>query len=166
MAEIAAAAGVSRQAVFYAFGGRSGLLLAMVRHRDSLTDHVDRLRAELADPAPSRDTLCRAAAVWLDYLPVIYPVGIILDAAALTDAEAAAAWKDRMIDGLLDGLRGLAGRVHASDPLPRGPGRTAEEIWAEIHPSMWRRLVVECGWSREDFRSSRLEAVRRTLGPG
>lgn len=163
MAEIAATAGVSRQAVFYAFGGRAGLLLAMVRHKDEMSDHVARLRTHLSAAHPTRETLLQFAEVWLEYLPTIYPVGILLDAAAITDAEASDAWRDRMIGGLLTGFRRLAERVHADEAFEHGPNRTAEEIWAEIHPSMWRRLVVECGWSREDFHANRLDTIRRKL---
>lgn len=164
MTEIASSARVSRQAVFYAFGGRSGLLLAMVRHRDEATDHIARLRTKLADPEPTRTTLAEAAAIWLEYLPVIYPVGVLLDAAAITDADAEAAWRDRMIDGLLGGFKRLAARIHARNPLECGPDRTAEEIWAEVHPSAWRRLVVECGWSPEEFVTNRQMMVQRILG--
>lgn len=160
LAEIAAEAGVSRQTVFYAFGNRAGVLTAMARHKDTTTEHVARLRAALFVENATPDALVDAAEAWLDYLPVIYPVGILLDAASLTDADAASAWKDRMIDALLGGFAALARRVRTLDD----PRRVAEEIWAELHPSMWRRLVVECGWTPRAFRESRLRVVRALVG--
>ncbi|WP_176441021.1 TetR/AcrR family transcriptional regulator [Oceanicola sp. 22II-s10i] len=164
MAEIAGAAGVSRQAVFYAFGGRPGLLLAMVRQKDRMSDHVERLGRLAATPDPDRETLAAYAGVWLDYLPIIYPVGILLDAASLTDEDAAAAWRDRMIDSLLGGFRRLAAAVHAKQPFDDDPLRLADALWAQVHPTMWRRLVAECGWSPEDFRKRQMEMCRGLIG--
>lgn len=165
MAEIAKAAGVSRQTVFYAFGDRTGLLIAMVRHKDTMTDHVDRLTraAALRDGRPGG--LVAMAEAWLDYLPVIYPVGILLDAAALTDPSARAAWEDRM-SALRGGFLRLARHIHAESGLPDTPERIADEIWALCHASAWRRLVVDCGWSAEAFRVSRLSLIASLLAPG
>jgi AcrR family transcriptional regulator len=164
LSEIAAQAGVSRQTVFYAFGNRSGVLTAMVRHQDTLTDHVERIRAAVFVDEPTPDSIIAAAEAWLDYLPVVYPVGILLDAASLTDAAAADAWSDRMIGALLGGFRNLVAHVHASTALDGDPGRLAEEVWAHVHPTMWRRLVVECGWTPSEFRESRLRVIRSLVG--
>lgn len=164
MAEIAARADVSRQTVFYAFGGRPSLLLAMVRHRDTTTDHVARLRSILGEPAPDAETLIRFAGIWLDYLPIIYPVGILLDAASTSDPEAAAAWNDRMIGALLGGFRALVQAVQKGHGLPGQSDRLADAIWALVHPTMYRRLVVECGWSDEDFRKHQIDLVRQMIG--
>ena len=32
-----------------------------------------------------------------------------------------------------------------------------------IHPTAWRQLVIECGWSPEEFRSSRLGIIGSTV---
>ncbi|MCY1127668.1 TetR/AcrR family transcriptional regulator [Frigidibacter sp. RF13] len=164
MAEVAKRAGVSRQALFYAFGGRSGLLLAMVRHKDTLTDHVTRLRQVAATPDPDPEVLVRFAEIWLDYLPVIYPVGILLDAASASDPEAAAAWDDRMKGALLGSFTRLAIAVHARHPLPGEPARIAEAIWAQVHPTMFRRLVSDCGWKDRAFREHQIKVVRTLVG--
>lgn len=148
---IAERAGVSRQTVFYAFGDRAGLLLAMVRHKDTTTDHVARIRAAMDDGDKSVSGVLRLVAAWLDYLPVIYPVGILLDAASLADPAAAAAWTDRM-EAVLRAFRAKL-----------GDGPEADEIWALCHPTQWRRLVAERGWSAEAFRASRLELARAVL---
>lgn len=166
MAEIASLAGVSRQTIFYAFGGRSGLLLAMVRHKDQQTDHVARLRAIVANPCPDREALICFTDIWLDYLPVIYPVGILLDSAALTDEDAASAWTDRMIHALLKGFVTLTSAIHEHEPFSEPPARIAEAIWAEVHPSMWRRLVVDCGWTPDAFRKRQSAVVNWILERG
>lgn len=163
LAEIAQRAGMSRQTLFYAFGNRAGLLLAMVRHKDTMSNHVARIRAEAADQSGDPESLVRMAEAWLDYLPIIYPVGILLDAAALTDADTATAWDDRMVGTLLHGLRRLAGRVRTETGHFDNPDDVADELWAAIHPSMWRRLVVDCGWAPEHFHANRMRVVRRTV---
>jgi AcrR family transcriptional regulator len=164
-AEIAAAAGVSRQTVYLAFGSRTGLLTAMTRRKDSQSDHAARLGEISRSNAAAPEDLLRYVGIWLDYLPMIYPVGILLDAAALTDPEAASAWDDRMKDALLMGLKRILRRLAAAGHLARGvdADRSAELVWSLMHPAAWRQLVVGCGWSAEAFRRSRLALIRQAV---
>lgn len=154
--DIARRAGVSRQTVFYAFGDRAGLLVAMVRHKDTKSDHVDRIMAAMAAPDDGVAGMLRVVGAWLDYLPEIYPVGILLDAASLADPAAQAAWSDRM-DAVHVAIR------RTVEGLSGDPDRVADEIWALCHPTQWRRLVLERGWSAEAFRDSRFRLARSVL---
>jgi hypothetical protein len=122
------------------------------------------MAASRAASATSEDFL-RYVETWLEYLPLIYPVGILLDAASLTDAEAASAWDDRMKGALLNGLKRMLGKLDEGRHLASGvrPDRAAELIWSLIHPTAWRQLVIECGWSPEEFRSSRLGIIGSTV---
>ncbi|MFH1793625.1 MAG: TetR/AcrR family transcriptional regulator [Pseudomonadota bacterium] len=161
-ADIARAAGVSRQSIYLAFGNRAGLLTAMARNKDMQSDHVQRLRQiSQAQTADEQDFL-RYVDIWLDYLPLIYPVGILLDAESLTDAEAESAWDDRMKGALLAGLKLILGRLEVAGRLGGAwrAEQAAELVWSLVHPTSWRQLVVGCGWSREDFRRSRLDMIR------
>lgn len=167
-AEIAAAAGVSRQTIYMAFGARAGLLMAMVRNMDAQSEHAARLsEISRADTVTPSDFL-RYIRIWLDYLPVIYPVGILLDSAALTDQEAALAWDDRMKGALLAGLKRILQRLSKSGHLAAGwnADEAAELVWSLIHPASWRQLVVGCGWSAEAFSHSRLLIIQSTVLSG
>ena len=166
MAEIAQAAGVSRQTLFYAFGNRAGLLVAMVRHKDSLTDHVGRLAALARGEGSDATTLHAFLDVWLDYLPVVYPVAIQLEAGALTDTDAALAFADRFHNrGLRRGLELILGRMAAAGALRPGqdPARLADLCLSLVLPSAWRALVVDGGWPPAAFAASRHALVDAAL---
>lgn len=161
--EIAARAGVSRQTVYLAFGSRAGLLLAMLRNRDARSAEVPRLWEIAGGSGAEPEDFLAYLEAWMDYLPKIYPVGIQLDVAALHDKDAAAAWDDRMKNTLLRGMKAILARIEKSGRIAPGwtAGTAAEMAWSLVHPASWRLLVVECGWSAENFRRTRVEAVRR-----
>jgi AcrR family transcriptional regulator len=165
LSEIAAAAGVSRQTLYLAFGDRAGLLIAMVQHRDTQTDHVMRLgKVSFAGKVRPEDFRAYLD-TWLEYLVLIYPVAILLDAASVTDKEVAAAWDDRMKGALLAGLKRIFANLAKGRHLAPGwrPDQGAELVWSLIHPSAFRQLVHGCRWSLEEFRRSRFEIIGSTL---
>lgn len=164
-ADIARAAGVSRQSVYLAFGNRAGLLTAMARNKDMQSDHVQRLRQISQANTADEEDFFRYVNIWLDYLPLIYPVGILLDAESVTDTEAASAWDDRMKGALLAGLKRILGRLEAGGCLGGDwrADQVAELVWSLVHPTSWRQLVVGCGWSHEDFRRSRMVMIRSLI---
>lgn len=162
MAELAAEAGVSRQTLFYAFGNRAGLLVAMARHRDSSSEPVARIRALARGPGADRDTLMAFVDAWCDYLPDIYPVAIQLETASLHDPAAAAAWQDRIFSqGIRLGLDLILTRMAQAGALGDGPdpARRADLALSLLVPSAWRHLVVERGWSHEAFAASRRQLI-------
>lgn len=163
--EIAAAAGVSRQTVFLAFGNRTGLLTAMVRHKDSRSPRLARLMQVAQEQRNDPEQLLDVVAAWIDYIPDIYPVAILLDAAGQTDPDADAAIADRMHGMLLRGFVARLSRMAVRHQLAEGadPVRTAEQIWDHVHIRSWRSLVVECGWTPETFKQSRITLIRRYL---
>lgn len=167
MAEIAAEAGVSRQTLFYAFGSRPGLLVAMVRHRDQQTDHVRRLAEIARSDAANADALEAFIDVWLDYLPIVYPVAYQLETDAVLDPDIALAWNDRFFNmGLHRGLERILGRMAAAGALPKGadPAWLADLFLSLVAPSAWHLLVVQCRWTPERFRASRHQLMQSALG--
>jgi AcrR family transcriptional regulator len=157
MAEIAAAAGVSRQTLFYAFGNRAGLLVAMARHQDTRGNEVQRLR-QIAGTGADLAALHAFVDAWLDYLPVVYPVAIQLETGSLADADANAAWQDRIFSqGVRMGLDRILGQMAEHGGLQPGqdPSRLADLCLTLLVPSAWRYLVVERAWTAEAFARSR-----------
>lgn len=165
MAAVAAAAGVTRQTVYLAFGSRVGLLVAMARRADQRSAHSRRMARIAAEPAPDADRLLDFVDAWLSHLPEIFPVGRILLAAAATDPDAAAVLADRLEGSLharfLHILRPLAaqGRLRAGLTA----AQAADLCWSLTHLDAWRHLVVEHGWTPEAFRASRREAIAQTV---
>jgi len=157
MTEIAAAAGVSRQTLFLAFGNRAGVLVAMARHQDTRSDHVQLMR-QIAAAGSDAQALHAFVDAWLDYLPIVYPVAIQLEVGSLSDADANAAWQDRIFSqGVRLGLDRILGQMAATGELRGGhdASRLADLCLALLVPSAWRYLVVERGWTSTAFADSR-----------
>lgn len=125
LAEIARAAGISRQSVYDHFGSRGGLLLALVRRTDERLDIKARSDKafEIADPGLRLET---AVEVWIRFVQEIYPVASDLIRLRTTDEDASAAWEDRMSE-LRDWLVILTGSLERDGPCrqpgPRGKPR-------------------------------------------
>lgn len=157
MADIAAAAGVSRQTLFYAFGNRAGVMVAMARHQDACSAQVPLMR-QIA--ATGRDATALHAFVdaWLDYLAAVYPVAIQLETGSLADPDANAAWQDRIFSqGVRLGLDRILGQMAVGGELraDQDASRLADLCLTLLVPSAWRYLVVERGWTVEAFVQSR-----------
>jgi hypothetical protein len=79
------------------------------------------------------------------------PVARAIEAASVSDPDAAAAWEDRM-QSLRAVLRGIVDRLAATDQL--GPawtkGEATDWLWSRTHIDVWRQLVVERNWNPSD----------------
>lgn len=150
VAEVAAAAGVSRQLVYFHFENRAGLMAAMARHHDVESGFAGRVAAcEALPPAEGIETLLR---VWFGYVPEILPVARALEAAEITGEEGGAAWRDRM-DSLWEVFRGAVERLDRKGGLGRGwtVESASDWIWARGHLETWQHFVVERGWTPDEF---------------
>jgi AcrR family transcriptional regulator len=142
--DIAAAAGVSRQLVYFHYGSRAGLLTAMARHRDR---GFGRAAADALELAPHQGLEATLRA-WCDYVPEILPVARALEAALVTGDEGGTAWRERMGELHQVLLRAVA-RV---DLAPGWTVPTATDwVWARVQPSTDAHQVGERGWAHADY---------------
>lgn len=163
LADVAARASVSRQALYLHFGDRSGLLVALVNHMDESLD----LGASLAlvHTSPDGAALLEAAMrlntrFWRQVLPVAQ----VLEASQHDDEALGAAWRDRMqfrhstFRGMIEALadRGELAEVWSIDDA-------AAMLYAVAHFDTWRELVAELGWSDERYVDSMSRLLRRAL---
>jgi AcrR family transcriptional regulator len=150
IADIAAGAGVSRQAVYLHFGNRANLLLAAVQYRDRESPTADIKRAAEDDPIPQ--ALTNFVHAWFAHIPRIQPVAHLLSAASQTDPDARLAFADRM--NLLRTLIGsLVARLAAGDMLRADwtPTQAVDWIWHNTHLDGWWHLVGQRNWDPAEF---------------
>ncbi len=160
---VARKAGVSRQAIYLFYGGRSGLLGAVTRHKDRTSGVGRRFRVALASETPS-DCLRRVVEVWFGYLPEIGALALALMSAAQAGDEAAGeAWDDRM-RVLQDAFGRAIRRIYDAGLLADGWSveEAADFTWALAHATTWHHLVRELDWQSSvaaERVSASLEAV-------
>jgi AcrR family transcriptional regulator len=162
IADIAAAAGVSRQAVYLHFGNRAQLLLAAVQDRDERSPTGDIRRAAEQDPVP--EALGLFVEAWFRHIPRIEPVAHLLVAASQVDAEARTALDDRMTV-LRRNITRLVARLADAGALRPDwtPARAVDWIWHRTHLDGWRQLVGEQGWAPADYTRHVRASLERDL---
>lgn len=162
IADIAASAGVSRQAIYLHFGNRASLLLAAVQYRDSKSP-TEAIRLA-AHEAPLPEALARYVSAWFAHIPRIQPVAQLLSAASQTDPEARVAWEDRMALLRSNSLT-LAKRLSKAGFLkPEWSVKAAADwIWHRTHLDGWRHLVGERGWDAADYARRVSASLERDL---
>ena len=145
MSDIAARAGISRQAVYLHFETRAELLIALTRHMDVQLDVEGRLVASRT-ARTGRERLRAYVAFWGDFVPHIEPVAEALIAMQETDAAAAQVWGQRMQD-VHDGCRMAILALERDAAL--APGWTVDTatdlLWAMLSVEIWVKLKRTAG---------------------
>lgn len=163
MEEIATAAGVSRQAVYLHFGSKAELMLAMVEHID-LTEGLYEVLEPFRAARTPLEALDAAVGVEATYEPRIYDIASVLYRARQSDPAAETAWQDRMVRRR-SGWRELMEWLQRDGLLAEGwtVDDAADFVWALLSVHVYEYLVVERGWSTEQFADHLRSVLRRTL---
>ncbi|MCR9073792.1 MAG: TetR/AcrR family transcriptional regulator [Alphaproteobacteria bacterium] len=163
MADVAALAGVSRQAVYLHFPSRAELLIETTRHIDAMHDVAGRLAASRA----ATGGLARLEAfidTWSGYIPEVHGVCSALLAMRDTDAAAAAAWHDRMA-AVREGCAAAVAALSADGMLRTDiDGDAATDIlWTLLSVRNWEHLRQDCGWPQDRYVAAMKDLARRAL---
>ena len=151
MSDIAKAAKIGRQAVYLHFPNRAELLIATTRHLDQVND-IDKRLAESRTSPSGKVRLEAWVRVWGNYIPAIYGVAKALLAMKDSDAEASAAWDDRM-DAVRDGCAAAVRQLADDGDLKPGLSEKAatDLLWSLLSVRMWEHLTKDCGWDQDTY---------------
>jgi AcrR family transcriptional regulator len=161
--DIAAAAGVSRQAIYLHFGSKANLLLELARHIDE-SQGLPTLIGQFRGAPTSLDAMDRLIHVLATYGPKVLRIALVMDGARQSDDDALAAWRDRMMSRL-GGMRWIIDWI-AKDGL-LAPGWTVDDAaewwWALSSPQVQELLTEVRTWSAERYEVAMRRAVRAAL---
>ena len=160
MAAVAERAGVTRRAVYLHFGSRSelvGALFDYVAETEGLDGSLQRVRTA-PDAAAALDAWARHEAT---YHVRILGVARALEHVGRDDPDAAT-WRQRIAEHQLADCRLLAVRLARERRL--APGWSVETatdmLWALISTELLERLLVDRGWSPEQYAERYARLVR------
>lgn len=163
LTEVAAKAGVSRQALYLHFSDRAGLVIALVQHMDKMLD----LGAKLAHVRAAQDgaeLLERLVHLNHQFWTQVLPVARILVAAQDDDPELRLAWRDRMafrqkaFEALVQRIADLG------DLSPEWTvSEAAELLYATTHFDSWRELTQHLGWTEERYAAGMVRFLHGAL---
>src|SRR5215510_6565922 len=116
--DIAEAAGVSRQAVYKShFASKADLLLELVRHVH-VEENLDELTRPVFEARNALEMLEATIRASVNIEARVHELSLVLAATAVSDAGAAAAWRDRM-ELKRGALRSTISRLQAEGRLSR-----------------------------------------------
>lgn len=147
MGQVAAAAGVTRQLLYFHFDSRAQLLLQVAADADSSARTAER-QARVDDAPDGRAALHEAVALQGHIKPRIYRVAQAVDRLRHSDADAAAVWDERE-RARLDRCRAVVARLDGEGRLRDGwtVPIAAELMWSVTSLRAWEELVKGRAWS-------------------
>ena len=163
MAEIAKAAGISRQALYLQFPDRAALLLALARYTDAqrgLPAALERVHKA----GSGLDALEQYVSLQARMNPGVWAIARGVEAVRRQDEAAEAAWQDRLRHRLLT-CRGIVRKLQKEGLLRAAltVERATDLLWTVTSLRTWEDLVQERKWSARDYESHILELLRRML---
>jgi len=163
MSEVAAAAGVTRQLLYFHFDNRTALLVELSRLLD-VRARTPRLQATI-DRAPDGIAALRAAVrVQATIKPKLHGVAASLELLRPVDEGAAAACRERE-DARLMRCRAVIDRLAAEGTLAPGwsPADAAEMFWSMTSLRSWEDLVCRAGWTNREWTRRTTAALEAAL---
>jgi AcrR family transcriptional regulator len=163
LADVAARAGVSRQAVYLHFGDRAKLLLALLASGDQAVK-LDDLLARVTEAPTGVEALERMVEAHALYSPRIDALTRTLEAHQDQDPAVAAALRDRR-SFRRAAHRAVIARIAAEGNLAHGwtVDAAADLFFAVTLPSPWRELTGTCEWSASQYAERMSQFLRRAL---
>jgi AcrR family transcriptional regulator len=163
IADIAAKAGVSRQAVYLHFGDRSSLFVALGDYID-VSFGRNNLRKHVFGAPTGAESLRRWIQTMSWYSAKIDSVSRILELAAESDEALDAVWRDRII-GRRSHVSRIAKRIAADGHLADGWSveAAADLIFTVTLPGPWRVLTSVLGWSEERYAEEITGLLERSI---
>lgn len=159
LGEIARAARLSRQAIYLHFADRADLMIALIRYVDELRGLSEKLR-KIAEAPSGIAEVREMVALQASDNPGLWPIARVFDAVRRSDPAVERSWQDRL-QNRLEGCRAMVARLQAEDALRPGldPAFGADLLWTITSLRMWEDLVIQRGWSAEQYQ----EHVNRLL---
>jgi len=169
VAAIAAAAHVSVETIYKGFGGKPGLVRAIIDKglagegpvpAEQRSDHI---RDTEPDP---RKILAAAGAFTAEIAPRVAPIFLLARDAAVGDPEIAATLEEISAarhERMTVNARGLAKAGHLRPGLP--VEQAADIAWAYSSPELYELLVLRRGWTPEQYGQFIAQALTAALLP-
>jgi AcrR family transcriptional regulator len=163
MSEVAAAAGVSRQALYLHFADRTALLLEVGRQADSAARTAGR-QQRIDGAATAHEALRATISVQAELKPELQGIATALDVLRRSDTAAEAAWQERE-QARLQRCRTVVKRLRAERALaPDLDLNTASQLlWAMTSQRVWDDLVADQGWTTTRYRTHLIRLAERAL---
>ena len=151
MSDIAAAAGVTRQLLYFHFENRTALLLELTRLVDAEA-RTPELQATIDNAADGCQALRAAVRVQAAIKPKIHGVASSLEVLRPTDDAAAAACEERE-EARLGRCRAVIDRLAREGLLAPGWRRetAAELFWSMTSLRAWDDLIHRRAWTDQDW---------------
>ena len=151
LGEIGKRAGISRQAVYLHFASKAQLLTELVTWIEEQAD-LGSLLAPVWSAPTGEQALRALVDAGAAFEPRIHAIARVTEQARDHDPTVAAIVADRM-QRRFEGMRTVISRIHAEDRL--APGWDIDTatafVWALTAPSTYQLLVVEHGWTPEQW---------------
>ena len=169
IAAVAAAANVSVETIYKAFGGKSGLVRAL-RDRGlagkgpiPAEQRSDRMRVTERDP---RKIIANWGALTTEVAPLVSPILLLVRAAAASDAEMAKLLEEMDADRLLR-MTVNARDLHDAGHLRRGVTLkyAIDVLWTYSSAELYELLVLRRGWPLDRYGRFVADAMIAALLP-